>query len=192
MNLKQVVSIRSPHRSEGRLPNSDRSAYPIEFQSAPLTEARGDIRIFTYAQPFCQFQSAPLTEARGDLYKPVGDWKRYLVSIRSPHRSEGRPVMLIVSPLFPFVSIRSPHRSEGRPNSDFFISPLGEFQSAPLTEARGDRIPGLAPVRTAGFNPLPSPKRGETIPVVPPESLRKVSIRSPHRSEGRQNIQRYD
>ena len=40
-----------------------------EFQSAPLTEARGDIWVEAKTSKGKLFQSAPLTEARGD---PVG------------------------------------------------------------------------------------------------------------------------
>ncbi len=41
--------------------------------------------------------------------------------------------------------------------------PVSVFQSAPLTEARGD-LKGVSGFRAHkdGFNPLPSPKRGET------------------------------
>ena len=38
----------------------------------------------------------------------------------------------------PGVSIRSPYRSKGRPQLGDGITALTEFQSAPLTEARGD------------------------------------------------------
>ena len=40
---------------------------------------------------------------------------------------------------------------------------LNSFQSAPLTEARGDMNGLEARSNTSrGFNPLPSPKQGET------------------------------
>ena len=65
------------------------------FQSAPLTDVRGD-----FARPCAttwreSFQSAPLTDVRGDKPdKPMlnlnGD-----VSIRSPHGCKGRFVKLI-------------------------------------------------------------------------------------------------
>ena len=109
------------------------------------------------------------------------------VSIRSPHRSKGRRATANRPRRFLFVSIRSPHRSKGRQESSWYDSSGDEFQSAPLTEARGDPIvPGHAklavvvsirsPHRSKGrrvhmvnvkaplscFNPLPSPKQGET------------------------------
>ncbi len=61
-----------------------------------------------------KFQSAPLTEARGDLIEvKIDDWFNH-VSIRSPHRSEGRLGSKLYQVTSIQVSIRSPHRSEGR------------------------------------------------------------------------------
>ena len=138
------------------------------FQSAPLTEARGDAGGRRLDALNALFQSAPLTEARGDL-------------------------------------------SQWRPWLAFY-----EFQSAPLTEARGDRF-GVAAATclTTSFNPLPSPKQGETLAAVDlTRSMRcfnplpspkqgetgsgwqqlpvsqRVSIRSPHRSKGRHSTER--
>ena len=56
------------------------------FQSAPLTDVRGDVRIGrTHAIP-TQFQSAPLTDVRGDLRDGKEELPPPLpVSIRSPH-----------------------------------------------------------------------------------------------------------
>ena len=65
---------------------------------------------------FPKFQSAPLTEARGD---------RCLPEAHLPETG--------------LVSIRSPHRSEGRCTFASTLAPATLFQSAPLTEARGDR-----------------------------------------------------
>ncbi len=85
------------------------------FQSAPLTEARGDSAVYDEWLEVLMFQSAPLTEARGDIVAET---------------------------------------PQGVSNM---------FQSAPLTEARGDLKENsqlLQPLK--GFNPLPSPKQGET------------------------------
>ena len=61
------------------------------------------------------------------------------VSIRSPHRSKGRLKGLRQPELIEEVSIRSPHRSKGRPAAtNGQCSVKSVFQSAPLTEARGD------------------------------------------------------
>ena len=134
-----VVSIRSPRRNEGRLTWS----------------------------------------AAGSGYK--------VVSIRSPRRNEGRlghwirlPIMLTsFNPLPPpkrgetrirnnnllrcMVSIRSPRRNEGRHTRTSTILPLVVFQSAPPAETRGDRPQYTYPAPYLCFNPLPPPKRGETV-----------------------------
>ena len=60
------------------------------------------------------FQSAPLTEVRGDMLWASGFLNDANVSIRSPHRSEGRFDDAPGSLPQLDVSIRSPHRSEGR------------------------------------------------------------------------------
>ena len=132
------------------------------FQSAPLTEARGDrarpavarhlLRFNPLPSPkqgetssypythraYRRFQSAPLTEARGDS-----------------------PMVLPIQRQTSFNPLPSPKQGETclrRSMSEVWV----RFQSAPLTEARGDiNVRGL----------------GET------EDL--VSIRSPHRSKGR-------
>ena len=148
--LESIVSIRSPY------PRGN------QFQSAPLTEARGDLRMPSGVPIFKEFQSAPLTEARGDscpnaviadasfelfqsapLTEARGDGHQgyphlvHRVSIRSPYRSKGRS-SFICSADKPFnVSIRSPYRSKGRFQGRFARTGAG-FQSAPLTEARGD------------------------------------------------------
>ena len=84
------------------------------------------------------------------------------VSIRSPHRSKGRRPRTSGSIAKKAVSIRSPHRSKGRRGTDRRNRFLRVFQSAPLTEARGDHAAALSPPNQPRFNPLPSPKQGET------------------------------
>ena len=132
-----------------------------QFQSAPLTEARGDTVTLSVSGARSWFQSAPLTEARGDLDKMLTH-KDLGVSIRSPHRSKGRLIRhgWIGWPQMRFnplpspkqgetirqfllcrrrvVSIRSPHRSKGRRSAAPDTARTCGFQSAPLTEARGD------------------------------------------------------
>ena len=158
----KVVSIRSPHRGEGR--SAGICAFPRArnwFQSAPLTEARGD-RVGEFLKRHL-FRFNPLpSPRRGEMPRQVRLQEAYLVSIRSPHRGEGR----LVPP--------------GQTSSTW------SFQSAPLTEARGDRLsPGLAH-GVVCFNPLPSPRRGEIQKVIRSrQHFSQVSIRSPHRGEGR-------
>ena len=207
----RYVSIRSPHRSEGRSASTRAIRLASgEFQSAPLTEARGDLRAsWNYSFPFTRsfnplpspkrgeiqhqqqdraarygfnplpspkrgeildargllsdlglFQSAPLTEARGDPVEPTSS------ASRSVFQS---------APLTEAREMPTAH----------MICAYSKFQSAPLTEARGDRCCLQLRSRTRGFNPLPSPKRGEIAVPLLGRSRLQVSIRSPHRSEGR-------
>ena len=135
----------------------------------------------------CMWSFNPLpSPKRGEIYDSTELTQAIRVSIRSPHRSEGRYHHRRQLSVKKRVSIRSPHRSEGRfisrgrkirrrkgfnplpsPKRGEMIAGIVrasktlEFQSAPLTEARGDG-PGGGPDSIAqGFNPLPSPKRGE-------------------------------
>ena len=64
-------------------------AFPM-FQSAPLTEARGDVPARRNLKIAGMFQSAPLTEARGDVLVAKSVIRGIEVSIRSPDRSQGR------------------------------------------------------------------------------------------------------
>ena len=66
-NNERKVSIRSPHRSEGRLGVSRVDTDHLRFQSAPPTEVRGDGVPVDPGALLETFQSAPPTEVRGDL-----------------------------------------------------------------------------------------------------------------------------
>ena len=57
----------------------------IKFQSAPLTDVRGDRRHGTYSTTYSTFQSAPLTDVRGDALDEHAYANQSTVSIRSPH-----------------------------------------------------------------------------------------------------------
>ena len=155
-----------------------------KFQSAPLTEARGDVKASKYTTSGLLFQSAPLTEARGDIRRSLL-LLRLLVSIRSPHRSKGRRMPL--SKMVAFCLFQSAPLTEAR--GDWMIfAPLAAtltFQSAPLTEARGDLLSAAERRAASCFNPLPSPKQGETLDADWLGWPKDVSIRSPHRSKGR-------
>ena len=132
------------------------------------------------------FQSAPLTEARGDAFAASLYVCLLVVSIRSPHRSKGRFGIDLGLSGPKVVSIRSPHRSKGRchvrrgcheriarfnplpsPKQGEISRNLASlrnsllFQSAPLTEARGDQSECRNSLVCRSFNPLPSPKQGE-------------------------------
>ena len=67
-------------------------------------------------------------------------------------------------------------------------APSSRFQSTPPAEARGDALTMAAQARQKCFNPLPPPKRGETVlDQLLPAGL-GVSIHSPRRSEGRPEL----
>ena len=163
--LDQGVSIRSPHRSKGRFRNSRASESRLGgFNPLPSPEAREiggrpawrEVPEVSIRSPHrskgrsapCavmirvlpSFQSAPLTEARGDVSYAGTGWKQHSVSIRSPHRSKGRFGTLLTSlkPHVCFNPLPSPKQGEisGSCSQAF---PFHTFQSAPLTEARGDR-----------------------------------------------------
>ena len=119
------------------------------FQSAPLTEARGDASTHppSRSEPTRTFQSAPLTEARGPKSKRSTLKQR---SFTARHRSRG--------------DIQLPDRCN---------SPC-EFQSAPLTEARGDSLaPALAaPADTYGFQSAPlTEARGDPLDGVSEDAM---------------------
>ena len=132
------------------------------FQSAPLTEARGD---FCHGIPLPHqsgFNPLP-SPKQGETAIPA-EWQYIInVSIRSPHRSKGRHVIQQWTD--------SAGMFQSAPLTEARGDCLGEcgqrfgslFQSAPLTEARGDRSHRCWAMRAySGFNPLPSPKQGET------------------------------
>ena len=78
------------------------------------------------------------------------------VSIRSPDRSQGRPDAIAGIYVADHVSIRSPDRSQGRHTRSAAQEWADVFQSAPLTEARGDLRASVGADRPGrGFNPLP-------------------------------------
>ena len=83
------------------------------------------------------------------------------------------------------VSIHSPRRSEGRRPITSSPTRRRKFQSTPLAEARGDNLLEDLLESDRSFNPLPSPKRGETRTVHSVSNSSPVSIHSPRRSEGR-------
>ena len=157
------VSIRSPHRSKGRLrcrcgscprpsgfnplPSPEQgeisdpqisARFSRPFQSAPLTGARGD-RFSTISPRITPtFQSAPLTGARGD---ECVSW--------SPAVTR-----------YSFNPLPSPEQGEIPEVGYHGLSLLG-FNPLPSPE-QGEiyLFPGRAQDRS-GFNPLPSPEQGE-------------------------------
>ena len=114
-----AVSIRSPHRSKGRhvmlaaVKRMSTSFNPLPSPKQGETDTDD--------------RQVPLTS----------------VSIRSPHRSKGRLPSGTEELDSYQVSIRSPHRSKGRRLARVSRVSPASFQSAPLTEARGDSFAHL-------------------------------------------------
>ena len=88
------------------------------------------------------FQSAPPTEARGDSALGLGLIDRFNVSIRSPHRGEGRWTrkFFTARKYRSFNPLPPPRRGEISHIALHSPQPKA-FQSAPPTEARGDPKP---------------------------------------------------
>ena len=140
-----------------------------KFQSAPLTEARGDPRFSPNTGRTAWFQSAPLTEARGDGLVLVPR-----VTLGSQFQSA------------PLTEAR------GDPRRILPDSTKEMFQSAPLTEARGDQ-PGRSTKRRFWPNrfqsaPLTEARGDCRLMPTCRRNSKRVSIRSPHRSEGRYGL----
>ena len=180
----EVVSIRSPHKSKGRPPEYEDCGSDQEFQSAPLTKARGDSAAAPHIRQSPGFNPLP-SQKQGETEGRYCNHQRPAVSIRSPHKSKGRRIRAFSC--FRWMS----------------------FQSAPLTKARGDYRSATYTYLYKSFNPLPSQKQGETgrprslgayfLCFNPLPSQKQgetnqrpgaalvpgVSIRSPHKSKGR-------
>ena len=92
LTSKFWVSIRSPYRSKGR-PEPERvdSASDSGFNPLPLPKQGETLVGRPIASQTFLFQSAPLTEARGDPVSRGLVGAKSGVSIRSPYRSKGRP-----------------------------------------------------------------------------------------------------
>ena len=157
--MDRPVSIRSPHKSKGRPDITTKAATRIQFQSAPLTKARGDPLRTVADEVFLGFNPLP-SQKQGETLA-VGYWRlRGEVSIRSPHKSKGRP------------HVRYPKYTDT------------QFQSAPLTKARGDiGVEQDGGLRTS-FNPLPSQKQGETSQIASPRSAGRRFNPLPSQKQG--------
>ena len=195
-DLSSFNPLPLPKQGEIRIPSSHASDRD-GFNPLPLPK-QGEMRIETAGGPTAHrsmFQSAPLTEARGDVRIESGldPPLRPLVSIRSPYRSKGRCRWSCRLIQVAWVSIRSPYRSKGRfrirdtkiPDPDGSV-----FQSAPLTEARGDVSRFLTWKVTDSSVSIRSPYRSKgrfetSQSDAQDETARSVSIRSPYRSKGR-------
>ena len=90
------VSIRSPHKSKGRLKQAEARFADELFQSAPLTKARGDPSGWPALPERICFNPLP-SQKQGETRLLLGPQPMSEVSIRSPHKSKGRPAILPVN-----------------------------------------------------------------------------------------------
>ena len=157
-----IVSIRSPYRSKGRclVPGPLLSKLrgfnplPLPKQGEMLNDSSNDAILMT-------FQSAPLTEARGDATHREHH-TAFPVSIRSPYRSKGRFNPFDPFSILPDVSIRSPYRSKGRlVDWRRGLCLPGRFNPLPLPKQGEIHSPAPDGSPLMCFNPLPLPKQGE-------------------------------
>ena len=205
---RSKVSIRSPHKSKGRRESPRGCTYDPRFQSAPLTKARGDAKLRAYCRFGKGFNPLPSqkqgetevlfwvgvkvkcfnplpSQKQGETHSPISIRRPKMVSIRSPHKSKGRPIptsKFLLDSKFQSAPLTKA-RGDRRYTADASI--VYRFQSAPLTKARGDPYDRSLRGNPWCFNPLPSQKQGETVGVVPSPYFDRVSIRSPHKSKGR-------
>ena len=156
------------------------------FQSAPLTKARGDPCRVDGLPDLHGFNPLP-SQKQGETREPAKKNRACFCFNPLPSQKQGETPQQRPPNPYRAVSIRSPHKSKGRPawNFNWFalrtrFNPLpsqkqGEtetrglntrflslFQSAPLTKARGDAAIQLRRDALQRFNPLPSQKQGET------------------------------
>ena len=112
---RSPVSIRSPQRSEGRsLWRHVATRSGVRFNPLPSTK-RGEIHSARVTEATLEFQSAPLNEARGDDYIRKYDFDRSCFNpLPSTKRGEIRRNEPRAACVQMQVSIRSPQRSEGR------------------------------------------------------------------------------
>ncbi len=161
---KGAVSIRSLHRSTGRLQDGllVRLKYPVSIRSLHRSTGRSQ----TGSGPSVRFGFNPLPAPKYREILPEYAIKR--VSIRSLHRSTGR----------------SP-----RPRHKFHCLNTVGFNPLPAPKYREIKMIWTVCVMIHSFNPLPAPKYREIA-----VSSRKrfcrctVSIRSLHRSTGRSPV----
>ena len=154
------------------------------FQSAPLTEARGDTSKTIGQLTQIRFNPLPLPK-QGETLERFRNDSEMICFNPLPLPKQGETLMSKYYCICRNVSIRSPYRSKGRLKAEKARMLEVKFQSAPLTEARGDPFWPPRPPRYYGFNPLPLPKQGETLALPVQHKSQTVSIRSPYRSKER-------
>ena len=134
-----------------------------EFQSAPLTEARGDQTCSNFlGWRLRRFNPLPSPkQGETNHANPCHQLSLCFNPLPSPKQGETQSIHRPWGLHKGFNPLPSPKQGETQMREPF-ISAHTRFQSAPLTEARGDWCPSLSSAATD-----------------------RVSIRSPHRSKGR-------
>ena len=159
-----MTKFQSAPLTEARGDNSvlAPSTLSPRFQSAPLTEARGDVHHCFLSFPYRMFQSAPLTEARGDTSPSFKKAEQKCFN-PLPLPKQGEMKTSKDDRVELWVSIRSPYRSKGRYCREAVASLQIQAVSirSPYRSKGRLRLFGTTPCRV------------------------KVSIRSPYRSKGR-------
>ena len=131
------------------------------------------------------FQSAPRTEARGDLsWECCSSWPCCFNPLPVPKQGETRDGVPVLQNTRRFNPLPVPKQGETERNGLRGLV-KDRFQSAPRTEARGDFFQADRQHHVRCFNPLPVPKQGETHFRQFFRHSLYVSIRSPYRSKGR-------
>ena len=188
-----MVSIRSPHRSKGRLPLGHRRALGRAGFNPLPSPKQGETNVLDRDDPFSQVSIRSPHRSKGRLGIGVARRRGGLVSIRSPHRSKGRLLRLMIQMATAEGFNPLPSPKQGETSSVCSLMPSqASFQSAPLTEARGDLRSSLVSTRRAEFQSAPlTEARGDTLERLNNDPPCAVSIRSPHRSKGR-HVQVFD
>ena len=182
------VSIRSPYRSKGRFSASYGPFSSTKFQSAPLTEARGDPWPPWFSSRSPRFNPLPLPK-QGEIPHISNILLAALCfnPLPLPKQGEIQPMLEIRPRWCSFNPLPLPKQGE-MSGCHWRLSAPSLFQSAPLTEARGDLLtPSVITARASVSIRSPYRSKGRCDTSSHAAQVFEVSIRSPYRSKGRFN-----
>ena len=135
-----------------------------------------------------EFQSAPLTKARGDWMAGKKSLAlRSFNPLPSPKQGETHPPRWTRSETPCFNPLPSPKQGE-TPSVSEGVAEGTSFNPLPSPKQGETRPTKRSEKCNLSFNPLPSPKQGETRPDWSLRATASVSIRSPHQSKGRHPV----
>ena len=132
------VSIRSPYRSKGRFARKSDEQDDTKFQSAPLTEARGDLRGVCHCKHQCCFNPLPLPKQGEIRYEVCTISALYWFQSAPLTEARGDAVAAVVVALVLMFQSAPLTEARGDASIRLIVDRSFQFQSAPLTEARGD------------------------------------------------------